>query len=112
MLDAQVGGSTDADDCSFVVRGVELVAAEWRDGQLSDGGAMRSALPDIRFTWRERRAGESDEADDVGAGVTLPLYLNETRRNMLIRVPLPVASGVDATRWFECGTALLASRFD
>ena len=104
-----MGSSGDAgDECAFTVRGVELVAAEWRDGKLVDGGAMRSTLPDMRFVWREQRSDEQTESGKV----LLPLYLNETRRSLLLRVPLPADAAVPEARWFASGTALLASRFD
>jgi dynein heavy chain 1 len=116
VLDGAAPAPTD-DPTAFVVRGLYLVAATWRDGALRDGGDMLTALPAVMFRWRDASSTSSSSTADTAAKAaasraSLPLYTNDSRRTQLLVVDLPAQPGVPSSRWAECGTALLAANFD
>ncbi|CAH1114572.1 unnamed protein product [Psylliodes chrysocephalus] len=107
-LDVTITDSNDKDsvphDC-FAVVGIKLQGAQCRNNQLLLTSSIMIELPITLFRW-VRIIGE----DKLKEGkLSLPLYLNSTRTELLYTVELNIAAGQDPHSFYERGVALLTS---
>nr|XP_018911901.1 PREDICTED: dynein heavy chain, cytoplasmic [Bemisia tabaci] len=93
------------DECSFGVVGLKLQGAQCRNNQLLLTSTIMMDLPTVLLRWiRASPIGE------VSPGkLSLPVYLNSTRTELLFTVDLNIASGQDPHSFYERGVALLTS---
>lgn len=91
---------------SFVVDGLRLQSASWSDSKLSLSANMATGLPATRFVWRRR---EDAPVSSHSTKVVLPIYLNDSRKELLVAVPVDAPSEVPAAVWFQRGAALTSS---
>jgi len=95
------------DDCSFIVSGLKLQGASCSANALSLVDTIISDLADIRLQWfkidqsNPRAVGSND--------VSLPVYLNQTRRELLFTVDMTTSGAVPARSFYERGVAFIAS---
>jgi len=95
------------DDCSFIVSGLKLQGASCSANALSLVDTIISDLADIRLQWLKidqsnpRAVGSND--------VSLPVYLNQTRRELLFTVDMTTSGAVPARSFYERGVAFIAS---
>lgn len=99
---------------AFPITGLVLEGAGWSDGDntLTFSRDHRIALTLCQLCWTVR-PGEGDEAveshsDASGSGVSIPVYLNGARNELIVTVDLPVPDEVPAVVWRQRGVALLA----
>ncbi|XP_050499617.1 dynein heavy chain, cytoplasmic isoform X4 [Diabrotica virgifera virgifera] len=108
-LDVTITDSTDKDsiphDC-FAVIGIKLQGAQCRNSQLLLTSSIMIELPITLFRWVRMATG--DEKLKEGK-LSLPLYLNSTRTELLYTVELNIAAGQDPHSFYERGVALLTS---
>ena len=74
----------------------------------------RSSLTElsrIRLSWRLKSRGASDDGSDVPAAksITLPVYLNSERSEILVNVDFPLRDDQDQRAFVETGVAFLAN---
>lgn len=101
----QESGNSEVDqkDSSFGVTGLKLQGAQCKNNQLLLTSTIMMDLPVTLLKW-------SRSAADPRAGkLTLPVYLNSTRTELLFTVDLAVAPGQDPHSFYERGVAVLTS---
>jgi hypothetical protein len=81
-----------------------LECAQWtREGGLELSSSLRCLLPPSRMRWKLR---SSDESSSVSC-MTLPVYLNDTRRSLVVEVKVPLPSGVPPQAWAQRGVCVI-----
>jgi len=99
VLDMQVAGKKPQ---NFVLGGLKLQGAVWKDG-LTLSADILSDMPSVALTWVK-----SDPTVHEGK-ITLPVYLNSTRDDLLFTVDLKIVNKQDKYSFYERGVAILAS---
>ncbi|XP_037072682.1 LOW QUALITY PROTEIN: dynein heavy chain, cytoplasmic-like [Pollicipes pollicipes] len=89
---------------SMSLRGVKLQGALCRDNQLQLTTTIQTELPQLQLTWT-RGEGRLPGARYI----TLPVYLNATRSELLFTVAMQVAGQQSEHSFYERGVALVAS---
>lgn len=104
VLDITITDNGDGavDDCSFAVVGLKLQGAQCRNNQLHLTSAIMTDLPITLLRWVRTSAV-------VDGKLSLPVYLNSTRTELLFTVDLNIAVGQDRHSFYERGVALLTS---
>ncbi|KAL1138869.1 hypothetical protein AAG570_008931 [Ranatra chinensis] len=92
------------DEYSFAVVGLKLQGAQCRNNQLLLTSTIMMDLPTTLLRWH--RAG--NEVSD-SSKLSLPVYLNSTRTELLFTVDLNIAPGQEQHSFYERGVALLTS---
>ncbi|XP_026482181.1 dynein heavy chain, cytoplasmic isoform X8 [Ctenocephalides felis] len=101
IVDGAMPASTEA-GC-FAVTGLKLQGAQCRNNQLLLTSTIMMDLPHTLLRWI--RTSSERKTDKL----SLPVYLNSTRSELLFTVDLSVASGQDPHSFYERGVALLTS---
>lgn len=91
-------------DSSFGVVGLKLQGAQCKNNQLCLTSIIMMDLPLTLLRWTR----STSEAMRSGK-LTLPVYLNSTRAELLFTVDLAVAPGQDKHSFYERGVAVLTS---
>ncbi|CAH0551344.1 unnamed protein product [Brassicogethes aeneus] len=91
-------------DC-FAVIGIKLQGAQCRNNQLLLTSSIMLELPITLLRW-VRVIGEEKV---TGSRLSLPIYLNSTRTELLYTIDLNIAPGQDPHSFYERGVALLTS---
>ena len=89
---------TNDEICFFALRGLKLLGAVSKANKLILTSAMMTDLPVIRLRLAH-----------VASSVTLPVYLNANRSEILFTVELDVANPEEKLSLYEKGVALVAS---
>lgn len=93
------------DERSFALTGLKLQGAVSRKNRLSLTTAIMADLTVTRLRWVRVQQGQQTQSGIV----TLPVYLNANRSDILFTVDLQVASADEELSFYERGVALLAS---
>nr|CAD7423028.1 unnamed protein product [Timema monikensis] len=96
-------GKQSIDDCSFGVVGLKLQGATSRNNQLLLTSTIMMDLPVTYIRWIS-----GSEVSRSGK-LSLPVYLNSTRTELLFTVDLNIAPGQDHHSFYERGVAVLTS---
>jgi len=88
----------------MALRGVRLQGALCKNNQLQLTTTIQTELPQLQLAWQRGDAGE-----DGLRYITLPVYLNATRGELLFTVRLPIAGQQSEHSFYERGVALVAS---
>ncbi|XP_055612109.1 dynein heavy chain, cytoplasmic isoform X2 [Uranotaenia lowii] len=97
-------GFDNLKDSSFCVSGLKLQGAQCKNNQLLLTSAIMTELPLTLLKWTR-----IDAEGARAAKLTLPVYLNSTRTELLFTVDMTVAPGQDPHSFYERGVAVLAS---
>jgi dynein heavy chain 1 len=91
---------------SFIVTQMTLEGASWnrQEQKLTVADEMSFPLPPVRFTWRNRSTTGAGAASDK---VIVPVYLNETRKELLFAVDFPAPQETPADSWYQRGIGIL-----
>ena len=89
---------------SMSLRGLKVQGALCRDNQLHLTTTIQTELPQVQLTW-----ARGETRDPQQRYITLPVYLNATRAELLFTVDLPVAGQQSEHSFYERGVALVAS---
>ncbi|KAL5291956.1 DYNC1H1 family protein [Megaselia abdita] len=97
------GSNGDQKDSSFGVTGLKLQGAQCKNNELLLASTIMMDLPLTILKWIKI-------GSDLRTGkLTLPVYLNSTRSELLFTVDLAVAGGQDPHSFYERGVAVLTS---
>ncbi|XP_065208173.1 dynein heavy chain, cytoplasmic isoform X2 [Planococcus citri] len=96
------------DECSFGVTGLKLQGAQCRNNQLLLTSTIMTELPLILLRWTRASTTSVMDASKRGK-LSLPVYLNSTRTELLFTIDLNIASGQDHHSFYERGVAILTS---
>lgn len=107
QLDVTITDNSDKtsipNDC-FAIVGLKLQGAQCRNNQLLLTSSIMLELPITLLRWVRV------ESSKVTSGrLSLPVYLNSTRTELLFTVDLNIAPGQDQHSFYERGVALLTS---
>jgi dynein heavy chain 1, cytosolic len=91
---------------SFIVDGLRLQSASWKDNRLALSADMATALPPARLIWRRR---EDASMASQASQVTIPVYLNDSRKDLLVAIPVDAPSDIPVHVWFQRGCAITTS---
>ncbi|XP_047532350.1 dynein heavy chain, cytoplasmic isoform X1 [Vanessa atalanta] len=89
---------------SFSVTGLKLQGATVKGNRLLLTNTIMVDLPLTVLTWIR-----GPEPAGAGQALTLPVYLNSARSELLFTVRLPIAAGQEPHAFYERGVALLTS---
>ncbi|XP_069694728.1 dynein heavy chain, cytoplasmic isoform X3 [Periplaneta americana] len=116
MLDVTItDGAAEAsragmDECSFGVVGLKLQGAQCRSNQLHLTSTIMMDLPVTLLRWIRVGTSGTDTLWLSRQGkLSLPVYLNSTRTELLFTVDLNIAPGQDQHSFYERGVAVLTS---
>lgn len=117
----EAGNSLLKDSC-FGVSGLKLQGAQCKNNQLLLTSTIMTDLPLTLLRWAPAGSSGGSGATGGGSGgngsgsdggrtgkLTLPVYLNSTRSELLFTVDLAVAPGQDQHSFYERGVAVLTS---
>ena len=102
-------GLGSLDDCTYTINGLVLegAALDEEGSRLALSTNVRTTLGPATFCWMPRDAvPEVDGSQEVM--VTLPVYLNESRKQLLFNVQLRAPASVPVNVWQQRGVCLLA----
>jgi len=98
------GDNIATDDCSFAVTGLKLQGAQCKDNQLYLTSTIMTDLPVTMLRWVR------SSTEDIRKGkLSLPVYLNSTRTELLFTVDLNIAPSQEPHSFYERGVAVLTS---
>lgn len=93
------------DDRCFGIKGLKLQGAVSQGNKLLLTSAMMTDLSLTRLRWTRVQGSTEIQAGTV----TLPVYLNSNRAEILFTVDLQVANAEEKLSFYERGVALIAS---
>lgn len=96
------------DDCSFGIKGLRLQGARCQDNKLELTATISTDLALTSLKWIRVEAGSADLQEGK---VTLPVYLNQTRTELLFTLNMATRGETAGRehRFYERGVAFLAS---
>ncbi|KAK3912297.1 Dynein heavy chain, cytoplasmic [Frankliniella fusca] len=94
---------------SFGVMGLKLQGANCRNNQLLLASTIMTDLPMTLLRWVRSAPGAGAAGEQRSSKISLPVYLNSTRTELLFTVDLNIAPGQDQHSFYERGVALLTS---
>lgn len=90
------------DDCSFAVTGLKLQGAQCKENHLYLTSTIMTDLPVTMLRWVRSVSGGKGK-------LSLPVYLNSTRTELLFTVDLNIGPSQDPHSFYERGVAVLTS---
>lgn len=104
---ADQNSNLQADDCSFLLNGLKLQGAVCSNNQLSLVDTITTDLMDVCLRWSkiDPRNPPVLGKDDV----TLPVYLNQTRCELLFTLDMSTTGVVPARSFYERGVGFVVS---
>jgi len=107
-------GTSSLEERCFGLRGLKLQGAVSNGNKLSLTSAIMSDLPLTRLRWTHVQSTGSGQqgsgtVKQPAGRVTLPVYLNANRANIIFTVDLQVAKLDEELSFYERGVALIAS---
>lgn len=106
-LDVTVAGDANdkPTDNSFSFDNFEMFGASWDNAALSLSRQVSTKLPTVRFTWKHVKDVKEKENT-----VTLPVYLNSTRQQLLFSVNLRCPESIPKEVWAQRGACICVWR--
>uniref|UniRef100_A0A8C7FDQ8 Cytoplasmic dynein 1 heavy chain 1 n=1 Tax=Oncorhynchus kisutch TaxID=8019 RepID=A0A8C7FDQ8_ONCKI len=95
------GAALDA--CSFGIKGLKLQGATHGNNKLSLSNDISTELPLTQLRWVKQLSAEKKHM------VTLPVYLNFTRADLIFTVDFDIATKEDPHNFYERGVAVLCT---
>ncbi|KAG7269477.1 hypothetical protein CRUP_009990 [Coryphaenoides rupestris] len=91
------------DSCSFSIKGLKLQGATCANNKLSLSNTISTELPLTQLCWVKQCSEEKRHM------VTLPVYLNFTRSDLIFTVDFDIATKEDPHNFYERGVAVLCT---
>ena len=88
---------------AFLVHQLMLEGAEWEGGRLVPSDEIRCLLEVVLFEWKCEKGGK-------GNTVQVPIYLNESRSELLAVVEMPHVESISEDMWRQRAVAFIAWR--
>lgn len=92
-----------SDNCSFAVTGLKLQGAQCKKNQLYLTSTIMTDLHTTILKWVRT------SSIDLKNKLSLPVYLNSTRTELLFTIDLNIAPSQDPHSFYERGVAILTS---
>jgi len=104
---ANKGETLKADDCSFIATGLKLQGGECVDNKLSLSDSITSDLHETCLRWN--KIDPMNPPTLAENDVTLPVYLNQTRVDLLFTLDVSTSGEVATLSFYERGVAFITS---
>ena len=88
---------------AFLVHQLMLEGAEWEGGRLVPSDEIRCLLEVVLFEWKCEKGGKENT-------VQVPIYLNESRAELLAVVEMPHVESISEDMWRQRAVAFIAWR--
>ena len=88
---------------AFLVHQLMLEGAEWEGGRLVPSDEIRCLLEVVLFEWKCEKGGKENT-------VQVPIYLNESRSELLAVVEMPHVESISEDMWRQRAVAFIAWR--
>jgi len=94
---------TSIDEQDFIITGMCIEGAEWsyEQGRLIMTDNLYYQLPAILLRWTKK-------SNEISNKFYIPVYLNNTRKNLLFSVKISNESELSDFDWYQRGTALIS----
>eukprot|EP00298_Acanthocystis_sp_HF-20_P014810 c20911_g2_i2.p2 GENE.c20911_g2_i2~~c20911_g2_i2.p2 ORF type:complete len:357 (-),score=187.42 c20911_g2_i2:98-1168(-) len=99
----QIDITTTADDC-FVIKGLVVEGAMFKEGKLSPAVSVSSSVPPSRIRWVTHQEGKDLNIDNM---MGIPVYLNNQRKELVFTALIAAPENVPHSVWFQRGIALI-----
>lgn len=103
----KAGTIAKVDDCSFIVTGLKLQGGVCSGNKLSLVNTITTELPEMCLQWQKIDPINPPRLCEFD--VTLPVYLNQTRIDLLFTVDMETTGQVASRAFYERGVAFIAS---
>jgi len=95
-----------ANETCFIIRdGLSLEGATWSNKKLELAHDISCSLPPTKFTWRYKTEKLTEQSPNDNK-INIPVYLSDTRAELLFSVDLDAPKDVPRIAWFQRGVAL------
>lgn len=91
----------------FTVRGLSMEGATWENKALALTNELSVPLAPIRFVWKNQDATAS-----TSGTISTPVYLSETRMELLFAIDLPCPPTPPIQSWFQRSVAIVSWKPD
>ncbi|CAB0033630.1 unnamed protein product [Trichogramma brassicae] len=95
---------SESSDCSFSITGLKLQGAQCKNNQLFLTSTIMTDLHKVTLRWIRITSGKTNYCK-----LTLPVYLNSTRTDLLFTINLNIAPNQDPHSFYERGVAIISS---
>ncbi|KAJ5078911.1 intein-containing cytoplasmic dynein 1 heavy chain 1 precursor [Anaeramoeba ignava] len=109
-LEIEIGKFTQSKfkNTSFFVDDFTLEGAIWKNNCLAISSDISNPLPRVQLRWVPNQENELNVKSKVGSDlINLPVYLNNTRKELLFSLDLTTPKDVPIQTWYQRGTALI-----
>lgn len=108
-IGGRAGGNKDG--IAFGIKSLRLYGAQCREGTADQLTISRSSITElghVGLQW-QLKSKEEDEGKEGGGVITLPVYLNSERSEILVNVDFALDASQDERVFVETGVAFLAN---
>lgn len=102
-LEVEIGEDRVIDDQCFIIEGLTLVSADYREGALRLTEQLTTKLPPTRFRWVKKSERKQNSHE-----IQVPLYLNSSRQEVMTAITLNTDENLPSYIWYQRGTAVLS----
>jgi len=106
-LELVITNDTKIDTLTFIATNMNLEGASWKNNQVIMGSDIASSLPPLTFKWIMIGTNTRPKNNLV----SVPVYLNDTRAELLFPIDLEAPSGITAQIFYQRAVALLTTSF-
>ena len=109
-LESVAPPNPDRADCSFVINGLVIEGASWdaQAGELALTSVVRTPLGPATFSWVPSAEAPVADAGADWRMVKLPVYLNASRKQLVLHVFLRAPARIPVSVWEQRAVCLLA----
>ncbi|GAM24388.1 hypothetical protein SAMD00019534_075630 [Acytostelium subglobosum LB1] len=94
----------------FAVKGLTLEGASWKDERLTPTVELTTGVPTTTLTWRDKDDPIFNE--NLANKLTVPVYLNDSRSELLFSIDLPFQEGTTKQTWYQKSVAITSWKVD
>eukprot|EP00002_Diphylleia_rotans_P002763 TRINITY_DN1178_c0_g2_i14.p1 TRINITY_DN1178_c0_g2~~TRINITY_DN1178_c0_g2_i14.p1 ORF type:complete len:4518 (+),score=1049.96 TRINITY_DN1178_c0_g2_i14:77-13630(+) len=91
---------------AFKIRGLSMMGAAWNGTALTLSSQLNTPLPTCFLSWVPK--DQQQLMQDSASSITLPFYLNPSRKHLLFSAVLPTSDADAALTWYQRGVAAVA----
>ena len=105
------GGSGGKDGMTFGIKSLHMYGAHCERDLLRISRSSLTELKHVRLQWHLKKSKEEEEEKehDRQQSITLPVYLNSERSEILVNVQFDLEQGQEETVFVETGVAFMAN---
>jgi len=106
-LELVLANDNKIDAQTFIAKTMSLEGGSWKNNQIVMGADISSTLPPLTFRWIMIGTNPKPKSSLV----TVPVYLNDTRADLLFPIDLEAPPGITAPIFYQRAVALLTTSF-